>query len=279
MAEKTNIDFKHFWCYDCHDYWKTDDYSIEDGVALSKCPLCRNKCHDVPHYFANLHKMHMNATGPRTPEGKNRSSVNGYKTGIKAQKTMILAPANHGKYSQCPDCEYSEQCKNKDLRYCPKILDPMIRFLAAYENGDIGLLKNFAGMSQGKAFLTLQNIFRELFDKGVLIESGNEKYKELKSNPVIKHIPELMSVLGFTSDQQQMNPKNVNNLGDDKQGGLEKIETVGEFMKEFLQKVNQAVDNVRNLKPPVERGDKAAEDKKATVEIPAGPGSNPFSKK
>lgn len=278
MVEKTQIGLRHFWCYDCHGYWQTDDYTVDGDSAFSKCLLCHRKCHDVPHYFSNLPKMHLNATGPKTDSGKKRSSMNGYRTGLNAKKAFLLAPANHNKYSQCKDCEYSRSCKNKELKYCPVILDPMLKFLAAFENGNIDELKQFAAFSQGKTFLALQNIYAAIFDKGVIVKSVHPEFTELKSNPVIKYIPELMAVLGFTSDQQQMNPKNDPQTDDDQKGSLDDIEHVGDFIKGFLRKVNTAVDNVKNLKPAAERGDKAAEAEKAEIEIPEGPIHNPFKK-
>lgn len=227
------INGKHFWCTACSRHWQSSDYcepallegdypdSGDDDPLnyYAKCTACGQWSRAVPHYYANLSKMR--TTGPRTAAGKARSALNGFKHGAYAQPHHLLAPANR-KYDICRDCEVKLECKEGRLRYCPFKQDLMVRFLAAYENGDMGMTKQFAGLAQGKLYIVLENMLSEVMNKGVLIRSakinnGNvvtlkNKYGEetavyeYRENPLIGSLPKVMDALGMTSDQQMLNP-------------------------------------------------------------------------
>ncbi len=203
-----------------------EQVSDEAYNMYARCPVCKDWCRAVPHYYANLGKMH--SCGPRTKDGRKRSSLNAFKHGMYAKGNNLLAPAN-GKYDICADCADKEACDNKELKYCPYKLDLMAKFVAAYENGDINAVKAFAGISQARVYMILENMMHEVLTRGVMFiapkvhqgevvkygvgeqnEDGEydqyEVLNEYSLNPMIDAIPKVMSTLGMSSDQQSMNP-------------------------------------------------------------------------
>lgn len=275
MDDQTNIQIKHFWCYECSHYWQTNDFKTIKDTVYSNCPLCNHPTKEVPQYFANLKKMAANATGPRTEAGKKRSSLNGFKTGLYSRQVHLLAPALHGKYKHCDNCEYKTECIGKDLKYCPINLEPMLRFLAAYSEGRVKDLKEFAGIAQGKTFMILQEAFNKVFDDGLVIDSEHPLYTEKKAHPLLKHIPELMLTLGFTSDQQEMNPKFEQETDPE---DLTKTVDPGDFVKKLVTDIATAVSNIKKLPTPSERGDQAAVKTEEHPDKMTLPESNPFKK-
>lgn len=263
---------KHFWCYTDSHYWATDDFCEPDmtGIDLddpgafdgmnyyAKCPICKEWTRAVPHYYANLPKM--KTTGPRTEEGKRRSSLNGFKHGRYARPHHLLAPAT-GKYDICVACEDVDECKAGKIKYCPYKLDLMARVIAAYENGKLEDIKSLAGITQGRMYLVIESMLGEVMNKGVLIRQPVLKGGELVTyeqdgeeatlyeyiiNPLIKELPKVMGAAGLTSDQQKMNPARQE----------ENSESMSGHMKEptdpvnFLNSMKELVESIRGGSAP-----------------------------
>ncbi|MCK5609803.1 hypothetical protein KAR91_48475 [Candidatus Pacearchaeota archaeon] len=252
---------KHFWCAKDKHYFLTDDYTGGD-IALSKCEICGGIVEEVPHYYANLDKMHKSATGPVTQKGKDRSKMNSYKHGMRSRQLHLLAPAIPGRYPECSGCQYGEECKD-DYKYCPVIVQPMMQFIKAYEEGNSADLRNFAGFTHARIFQILQIILKEIVEKGTLqpkvintkyIAKGNddkpaeeETVLEWQRNPLLSQIEKLMQVLGFHADQQNMTPaKNQDQENTDGfiQAEKDKIETDREF-EERRTKAMEAVKSAQ----------------------------------
>jgi hypothetical protein len=283
---------KHFFCRAHRFYFKSDEWlENEDGVVYAVCPMCSEPTDEVPHYYANLSKMWDNApgthTGPKTPQGKKRSSLNGFKHGLYTKQCTVLAPALPGRYAQCKHCDYFEEC-SADYKYCPVNLSLMLKFLRAYEEGNVKDLKEFAGISQGMAFQTLQMMFADVFMRGVQSEKVINKVidkdedgekveietvKELQSNPLLKRIPEFMNALGQLAEQQMMTPKNEKD--DANMKGLidaENSKTVS--LEESLKKQEQGIKDLqetikkaaadRDNDPAMQSYKKELEDEKRT---------------
>lgn len=262
---------KDFWCSEDSKHWATDDYCVHKQLpaevaeqvedlgeespynSFAKCPVCKTWCRSVPHYYANLEKMRANATGPKTEDGKRRSSVNGITHGIYAQPHHMIAPAN-GKYDICEDCDIKERCEAKELRYCPYKQDLMVRFMAAVENGDSGALRQYAGLSQGRLYIVLENMFQEVMKLGPAIkqprlnagkvvtienEQGEETtLYEYVEHPLLDDIPKIMQALGMTSDQQNMNPSKAEETDREQGGNLKAPEDPVSFIKNMTELVN-----------------------------------------
>ncbi|MFA6911266.1 MAG: hypothetical protein WCQ59_09120 [Candidatus Cloacimonadaceae bacterium] len=263
---------KHFWCYTDSHYWATEDYcepghtgcELDDSGAedplnyYARCPICKEWTRAVPHYYANLPKM--KTTGPRTEEGKRRSSLNGFKHGRYARPHHLLAPAT-GKYDICAACEDQDECKAGKIKYCPYKLDLMARVIAAYENGKLDDIKSLAGITQGRMYLVIENMLGEVMNKGVLLKNPVIKNGELVRydhdgeeqtlyeymiNPLIKELPKVMGAAGLTSDQQKMNPARQEENSEELRGHLkEPTDPVN-----FLNSMKDLVDSIRGGSAP-----------------------------
>lgn len=215
-------DTRVFYCKDeLHDkhVWESDQYAPDDDdIYWCNCPLCGKPCHEVPDRYLSLAKAWANQTGPRTPEGKRRSSLNGYKHGKYAKSLPILAPALPGKFPVCRDCEHREPCENEPYKYCPVNMQPMMELIRAFEEGDSAALKSFAALSQANTWQVAQMMYQAVQENGVLVpkeirtkisKDGDQidQVLEWQANPLLSRIPEFLSVLGHTADQQAITPK------------------------------------------------------------------------
>jgi len=217
MSEKTE---KTFYCHDRGHQryvWGSKDYEEgDDGADYAKCPICRKPTREVPDRYRSLYKGWMNATGPKTQEGKNRVRLNGYKTGEHTTVVHLLAPALPGKFPTCEGCEYREPCENEPYTWCPVNVGPMLRFLKAYQEGSVGDLKDFAGLNQARVFQILQMMFQQIQKHGVLVpkeilhkdgKDGSQKETiEWQANPLLERVLSYLQALGHTAEQQVMTP-------------------------------------------------------------------------
>jgi hypothetical protein len=233
---------------------------------MAHCPACQKQVHEVPHFYANLHKMWDNATGPTTRAGKKRSSLNGYKHGLRSRKLHLMAPAITGKYPECTSCHYIDECKS-DFQYCPIQLGPVMQFLQAYEDGKVDDLKQITGITHARVFQILSLSLHQILEKGTLQPKKiSEKYNHVKNddsdlaydhdderitvlewqeNPLIKRIAELMNVLGMTADQQMMTPSKKTEQ-DNIDGYLQGEESKSQDLKEFMQQQKTSLHDLKD---------------------------------
>jgi hypothetical protein len=255
MAEKV------FYCQECVNSWKSSEYDIGDGdIAYSKCDMCQKPRHEVPHYYFNLPKMHEaqkgKHTGAKTPEGKERVSLNGFKHGMRSKKLAIVAPAKKDKYPDCNGCPYYEACTPD--KYCPVNLTLLTQFVAAYKNNQVSNLKEFAGIMQGNAFVTLKMLFNDILSNGTLVErvisckmdeetdgsTKEEIVKEWQDNPSLKHFVKFMELLGFTAEQQVMTPaKQTEN--ENIEGYVKAENTKAETAQEHYKKRDELLERIQ----------------------------------
>ncbi len=259
MSEKIK---RHFYCKNDRHYFLTDQYIINDSnINYAECEICGKPVEEVPYFYANLTKMwnsdKSNHCGPKTQEGKKRSSMNGFKHGLYTKQHFLLAPALTGKYPECEECSYKEECKEK-FKYCPINLSLMLKYLQAFEEGKIQDIKSFAGLTQGWAFNTLRMMFQHVFSKGVVLpktiktvmddETGeSEIVLEEQVNPLLKRIPDFMNALGFLADQQMMTPakkQDQDNIAGFLQNESGKTEDIKKFMDDQKDKMNELKNKI-----------------------------------
>ena len=245
MAEETKKQKKlHFFCHACSIYWRHDDCTDAEGDSyFSICPACESRTENVPHQYANLKKMSCNATGPRSKEGKDRSSMNAFKTGLSSKRSGLLAPALHGKFAECKLCEHTEECKEKKLKWCPVNTSLLLKFMTAYENNDSTEIKRISGLMQGRVMVVLQQMFNSVFTEGAAIWEEHKDYTELKAHPLLKHIKNMMELAGSTAEQMKMTPKSQDD-GNNIPGGLILNVDVNDFAESLKQKILAGSQNL-----------------------------------
>ena len=277
----------HFWCPNCRFYWRTDEYTLNSYPIVEKydhlaiCPECGQKTEEVPHYYANLKKMHLNAQGPRTKAGKQASSMNNFKTGMYSKKVNRLAPALFGKYAQCKNCEYTEMCQIGNMKYCPFYLGTMLRFISAYQEGRVEDLKEFAGLQQGKTQMIIEMMTDAMFDKGVLLEEIDKNgVINYKANPLIKQYPAMIETAGYSSNQNKMNPKTAEEKEQvpggghlQKEDGLDYIARLSVSMAKAVAGIAKAEEKRKQDKFAVADTDLSEADLKIDTDV-----ENPFKK-
>ena len=245
-TQTPELEFKrNFYCKKpCETFIHTADYhENEEGRWVTICPNCGVSV-PISNYRRNLHVSEH--PGPTSAEGKaasaknldgergqfnteaarDRASQNAYKHGMYSQQPQLLAPAKPGKYPMCDGCELIDECLG-GFKFCPKNMEPALKYLKAYKEGNHTELKDLAGLTQAQMFSMLQMSFQDVFEKGTLVldqyfHKDGELAKELyKANPVMGKIIDMMVSLGFTADQQEMTPK-ASDEADVLKGSLEK---------------------------------------------------------
>ena len=263
---------KYFHCKSCRFVWKTEDYLTKGDDIVAVCPICEKSDHviETTYRVANLALAWDNATGPITPEGKARVSLNGWKNGRNASQYHLLAPAKPGKYSICNDCQYFEECK-KDYKYCPVDLETLARFVQAYKEQNVNDLREIAGLFQGKMAKILTEMFHHVIVKGAMLEvkepcinkdgellRDDEGKAIIKTNYIknalIKDLPIFMQSLGFDAVNQDMTPKTrqeteaLKGYLDDKETDQEKLIEIKKRTHDELVKMREAVQNLTAVK-------------------------------
>lgn len=217
---------KFFHCHSCNVVVKSDDYFTRGDEAVTVCPVCDNSSNILETNWRvyNLQKAWENATGPKTEDGKARSSLNNYKHGKSAAQHHILAPAKPEKYPICESCQIIKECKSKPYKYCPVDLQVIATFVQAYKEQKINDLRELAGLTQANIYKVFVNMIHHIMTNGVMVHhkklitdkngnpvydsDGNMLYNEWdEKNTLLKDLPNYVISLGFSAELQDMTPK------------------------------------------------------------------------
>ena len=226
------------------------------GIVASARTMDHKKPLSPERYEALMKAQAGKHTGPKTPEGKARVSLNAYKHGRKSQNFHLLAPAKFEAYPVCVSCpeDIAAKCKAKKISYCPVNMGPMIQFVSAWQNGDVKELRHHASLTQAQVYNQLQMVMQDLIKNGVIVkdvkewENGRQEY--IKSNPSLDHLPKLMQVLGFTADQQTMTPKSEKD-SEVLEGFLSSgKQTDGEFVKAMKEQNDKLMAMLKDVAIP-----------------------------
>ena len=240
---------KHFLCKNCSFYYYTDNFeSIDEDSAPDQntnvylhtaiCPKCGFSNRNTHHGVKNLPKMHLNATGPTTEAGKERSSLNAFKHGAYSQ-AGIIAPALHGKYSMCATCEFSDDCASKKIKYCPVNLSLMLRVVQGVKDNDISAIMDVHGMTLARVQGIVNQLLSYVEEHGVVEKNKQGAYT---INPALNKLPEMVTLAGSSAEQLEMTPKSKS---EGKDPFADMIKALGSTTS-VLSSVKEVLDSARN---------------------------------
>lgn len=271
-----------FWCHKCDDgkghYYEEHHTSKsikinKRGEKYIKCPVCGKKIFEAPQCIYNL--IPGGKSGPTTERGKLISSMNGFKTGEFAKKNFFR-PAKPGKFSICEDCEYREECEEKQFIYCPKDTDIVAQHLVAFRDNNPQALKDNVAFLNARMFTTLIELLNEIEQSGVVTpiyyrdKKGNIVFvKKNEKNPegepiILRKIPntaidtvlKIMEKSGYTPQEWNMTPASAK---EDAKKDSEIIANKDFELQKFISEIedekdrNTVLNIMRKMDIPIEK--------------------------
>lgn len=270
MSDAKNIKFFH--CHPCRIVFKTTDYVTTGDSATAICPVCEStKVVETSWRVYNVSKGWDCSTGPKTDEGKKRSSINGWKTGRFASQLHLMAPAKPGKFPLCSDCELIDDCKKTPFKYCPRDVETLAQFVHAYKEGKVNDLRDLAGITQAQMYRVFQKMFDHIMKYGVMFEikrpildgegnpildnNGKPQFNiDWSKNNLIKDLPAFQSSMGFSADLQDMTPKtrqeteSIKGFLDDKEKDRQSLLDIKKQSLQEMTKMREAIKNLSATK-------------------------------
>jgi len=215
-------DFKRsaFLCGHCGTVTSAtrDQFRIDEttGDIFAVCSGCGKEAPES-WWMDNLRQGSGKQTGPVTDAGKQRCSRNAVKHG--GFSSSHLYPRKPGDYPECDRCQDRPECESDLSGYCHRKIEVYNKFMLAISSGDPQKIQemvagNFASMQQ-----LLGHLFKDVFSHGSTIESpiivkdaeGNplvmKDVVELKANPAVSRIIDLMVRWGMTLPEFGITPK------------------------------------------------------------------------
>lgn len=249
--EKTRaaLDHVRFYCRACRHRFSRSPETVEDDPEReyhpyrysATCPACGETAGQAPWEIA-LMASYGKHTGPKTPEGRARSSRNldGHPTPEESLRTRFNAmkhglsarvatyfPARPGKYPHCTDCEYlNAGCG--DMPACLKRTELFMRHQIAFETGDPGLLADLRADTQAAIQAIINDIILAVVSEGVQIktpewaidkdgririaqytdEEGNDRViHKLYAHPLLKTLTDFLAKNNLSLADLNMTPK------------------------------------------------------------------------
>lgn len=250
---------KFFYCGECKIGFETDEFLTLGDDVVADCPVCDKSSLECSHHVYNLTKAWSKATGPKTPEGKERVALNGWKNGKYCTVVRTMAPAKFAKMPWCPGCEFRDSCEAKEIKYCPKDMETLATFIAAFKDGNPGGLREQAGFANAQTWKIFMMMIHEILEKGVMVgkpvfdskgnalrDSDNKPIMEYEKNHLIKEIPSFVASMGFNADAQVMTPKSAEQQ-ESLRGHLANEELQQEAQIEVLKRTHDELAKFREL--------------------------------
>jgi len=240
-----------FLCRPCGEQFRDRPELINDAPDddyhpwryFAYCPSCHELVEQA-WWERNLLKAWANSTGPRTPEGRQRSAsnleghptpeealrtrFNAVKHGIYAQ-TATYFPAKPGAYPECQDCELRDTiCPSE--RACLKKTELFMKHHIAFDSRDPSALMDIHAANQAAISAMINQMFLAIaLDGGPSIRqpvwttdskgrtrlvsfiddnTGQRKYlEEIKAHPLLRHLMDYIHKNNITMADLEMTPK------------------------------------------------------------------------
>ncbi len=199
----------------------------------------------TPAALAQRQSAAQNSTGPKTPEGKAASSMNGWKHGQYAKKRLLSL----GKpcKTTCPHypCNLvddgatlpGQQCLDKE--YMLHTINALSKALA---DGDLSDLKQVVTLQLGGTLQVIDELQASILEYGVYMKSekigkdGGIIGYEIKPNPSLLPLSNLLKAAGVTLPDFMVTPAAIEKSKSDK----EAAETLADIFRGAGNALNQA---------------------------------------
>lgn len=194
----------------------------DHGEYVADCPQCGEVCAEL-WYMRNVRRTIGRKTGVKTPEGKLKSSMNGFKTGSSYASGAVpryIPPCKPDKYAECETCQDIDEMKAEvegameTCRYvaCHQIGKVIAKYRNAHMTGDPESLRWQAAENQAKMQRVANQCFKAIFDNGVMLDAdivqgGKVITTEKRINPAISLAMMFLEKMGFTLNDWTLTPK------------------------------------------------------------------------
>lgn len=239
---------------------------------------CGNECEQA-RWERGLFKAWVNATGPRTEEGKAATTKNleGHPTPEEALRTRFNAmkhgmsarvatyfPARPDKYSFCAGCEV-DRVWCSDQPACVKQTEIFMLHHAAMEQKKPGLLVGLHADFQSSVFLIVQMILQQIVADGVqqkkpvykTLENGDIEvmeyvdengkrhvlYEEIQSHPLFRPLGEILSKNNMSLADMGVTQR-VAEREEETMGFIAKSDRKTELLGEIAERNATAMENL-----------------------------------
>lgn len=279
-----------FQCGVCRHTFEASPNKIEDNPApdaswhpfryFATCPRCSYQDAGQAGWHRALMKAWVNATGPKTAEGKAataanlighptpeealRTRFNGMKTGLHA-KTATYFPSKPDGYAHCKTCDVDRGfCAEQPA--CVMQTRLFMTVHAAFEQRNPKLLTSiFAGM-QAATVAVVQQMLQTILAQGTLIsmpvyselpdgqvsvaeyvdEEGQRRilFREINAHPLLKPLGEFLTRNNMSLSDLAMTPKVIEEA-EESLGRLNTGDVKQEALLEFAQRQATAMQDLK----------------------------------
>ena len=301
-----------FRCNACKNTFDATPVWTEDEPARAHpyryfaiCSSCGDKVQQVP-WQVGIYNANLAATGPKTIEGKAKSSANlsGHPTPQEAlvtrfnalkhgasAKTALFFPAKPGKYPHCKNCDVDhDYCRKQPA--CIKRTELVMRHLIAVQSGNPEHLKEMHALQQANVAALFDDMLQAVIGDGVALrnpaynfdkdggfhlaqyrDSENQLHtiEEIKAHPLLKPLFELLSKNNMTLADLNMTQK-IQVDQNIQQGQLQQDEDEKEKVLEYQRRLN---DQMSGLKEMIKRSQKRLKSDPILIEHLSEDGGEP----
>lgn len=303
--KRDRLDVVKFHCRDCGHRWSgapgrvvdVPDRSHHPWDYSASCPECGEEAEQDANERALL-KAWANATGPRSPEGLERTAKNleGHPTPEEARRTRFNAmkhgafaetakyfPARPGKYPDCDGCPYFSNCGLDGNIACQRKTELFLRHHVAFDAQDPTMLQGLRASMHAAVAAILDMIMQSIISRGVELETPAWYYDkdggfhlaeytdtygerqlimEVREHPLLKRMSEIIKSTGMTLADSGMTVA-AQQEQDSISGHLEGQESDRQTLLDYQREQAKALTGMQSL---LERASKRRDEDPIAIE-------------
>jgi hypothetical protein len=213
-----------------------EDEEPEEDPLLARLTVKTRPYRMTPAAIEARRKNAQKSTGPKTEEGKQAAARNSWKHGLHSRRRVL----SFGKpcrtscpYYPCKLVNDGETEPGKDCLDKEYLAESMHAIATALETGEMHDLKNIVTLQLGQSLSVIDELQASILQYGVFMK--NEKLSkegdvigyELKPNPSLLPLSNLLKAVGVTLPEFMVTPKEINRDKSDR----EAMDTVADIFR------------------------------------------------